>query len=519
MREFKPTSRPWAKLLVLLAPMMVAAACADHEDPARGILNEADALEKEGSKFGSIWVGAVRIADYDAEGLESERKARRTVLVAEWESAAKLKLSDLKPDRTDEKHQKAEGTLGIQLPGGLPVAPAAAAVAEKGTPDEKGIEGSATTRALGPNPTDLLVRKLALLNRIQSELEEDDLSNLSAMDPKRYHRIQLSLSLTAWTQGGARAALVYMDVYPYNGDRGCHEVADAAAHFGEGEKEEIQKTASEVKGEKAKQVLEQRAAKTASDMRERFVRSFVQEAFASPPEELPGEAEFLGWLGRGKAAYGLCHAALDTYHLLPRLVKVESLGDTIFAGSRQVSDYAGGVNVKSQPAAIAAKAETSDAVAEESVSLTTLSFAAGSRRAGWFFMARSGKTMSPVERRVRLVIDLPINLKRLEVHVHKSFLDEKDALLSGFSDQLDKSIRARNLLDRIEMEFPTDPGCPDTQLFCSPTQWQLTKTRARNLSDHAWSERLLVDVDPAIFKGLSSPAQARTTGIKSRTTP
>lgn len=478
--KLRPISLWQLRCAALLLATVAACGHGDYRDndPARRILDEADELEKDGSKYGSIWVGAVRVADYDAEGLWRERDDRRKTLRNDWDFAAQLKLSDLKPERIEQRSQRLEATVAVELPVGAGTS--ANGAGDRAPPSgHKTGDGSTGFSAIGANPTGLLGRKLALLNRIQSELEEEDLSNFSAVDGRKYHRIQLSLSLTAWTQGQARAAVVYMDVYPFNGDRACHEVGERAAKYNGGDKGK---------------------AEAVAELQKRFYEAFLRGAFVTPPPELP-PAEFEMWLGKGDAAYGMCHTALDAYYLLPKLVKVESLGDTIFAGTRQQSDYGVGGKLKSKPVTMEAEGATGADVVEEDVAPTTLSFAAGSRRAGWFLMAKGkdGKTMNPVERRVRLVIDVPIQLKRLEVHVHKSFLDSNENLASGFGDQLDKSIRARNLLDRIEGLYPSDPKCPAEQLFCSPTQWQLTKTRARNLSDHAWSERLIVDVDPAIF--------------------
>lgn len=447
-------------------------------NPTNPILAEADELEKEASKYGSIWVGAVRVADYNAADLQEERTDRRQALVNEWKLATENKLSDFKPEMVLLENGRVAIDVAVKSPIGAAAAPAVKAGADKSAaPDNRTQEDSASFNAIGANPIDLLGRKLALLNRIQLELEEDELADFSAIDSSKYHRIQLSVSLTAWTKKPARAALVYMDVYPYNGDRGCHEAGATAADYNGGSEGED---------------------RAAAAMQKAFTR-FLEDAFVSEP--LPA-LDFKAWLKQGKAAYGLCHAALDTYQLLPRLVKVESLGDTIFAARRQQSDidFKGTGNFSAVN--VGAEAEAGADVAVDNVTATTLSFAAGSRRAGWFFMAKdkTSKTMKPVERRVRLVIDVPIRLKRLEVHVHKSFVDENELLVSGFANQIDESIRARGLLDQIETLFPSNPKCPPEQFFCSPTQWQLAKTRARNLSDHAWSERLIVDVDSAMFK-------------------
>jgi hypothetical protein len=119
-----------------------------------------------------------------------------------------------------------------------------------------------------------------------------------------------------------------------------------------------------------------------------------------------------------------------------------------------------------------------------------LAFVAGDLRAGWLFMPIKG-LMRPTERKLRIVVDIPVHMKKLGVYVHKIFLDASLHPITqntDFASQMDSLKQTRSLLTK------TDKFYDDEQWNQEPMFYPLIKTRIRNLLYQGWSEEIVADI-------------------------
>lgn len=203
--------------------------------------------------------------------------------------------------------------------------------------------------------------------------------------------------------------------------------------------------------------------------------------------------------GEGLGYYvASCHRWLEKNKLRPRIVQVERIGKAEYLTLAE-SDYSSsklGIGIE-HPAGPSAEyeRETRTEVKRqmEPIRQLSLAFVAGERRAGWLFMP--GKTtegrMPPTERRLRMVVDIPKDLVKLSIHVHKVFLGPDLGVLPGaaFKKQMTNLDLTRSKLDDA-----------DTNRFYEeyedkePRHYRLIKTRMRNLLYQGWAEELAVDI-------------------------
>lgn len=351
-----------------------------------------------------------------------------------------------------------------------------------------------------PNRIDAQIYKLSVLRFLESERESLDLSDSNPVD-SHYHRVQVTVSLTAWTVDPAVAALVYLDFYPYSGDWWCHKIVTKT--------KEEKNSARALNDEELKNRLQNRVA-VAND---ELARTFSGSALLSMED-------LLRWFDLSKTPsdpYTGCHGWLMEKYLLPKLVHVEPLGDSRYVMINQGAETSHDIGLELNAGRYGKvdtgqKANDAELAKQAHIRLTAISFAAGERRAGWFFRGDSqSSSMRPLERRLRMVIDIPVNLKKLELHVHKLFLDKNNKNLAKFPEQTRGLHSSRWLLDEIEDDVEGKLGhdrCDTAiqekrisrQEHCYPseTYWQLTKSRVRNLISLGWSERLVIDVPETV---------------------
>ena len=127
----------------------------------------------------------------------------------------------------------------------------------------------------------------------------------------------------------------------------------------------------------------------------------------------------------------------------------------------------------------------------ESLRQLSLAFVAGDQRAGWLFMP--GKTtegrMPPTERRLRIVVDVPKELQKLAIHVHKVFLGPDLGVLDGatFSKHVENLDRSRQTLTKADDLY-------EKYKETMPRHYRLIKSRIRNLLYQGWSDEIVVEM-------------------------
>lgn len=460
--------------------------------------NQINESETAATRYGTVTAGAPRIADYDNATLEASRERLR-------ETIRKLRIevdTALKPEATSAQWSERARylKLGVDLGSILKLpTPAKEGKPANGTSgDDTARDGNGTTPknldalkdilkdiSVEPNRIDAQIYKLSVLRFLESELDSLNLTLSNPVDSEHYRRVQVSVSLTAWTILPAVSALVYLDLYPYNGDWWCHETVRKSKEAGKDE-ERLEQTSNE-QGKELKTIFSRVVPLPIDDLRK--------------------------WLNDPIDPYTGCHRWLITNHLLPKLVHVEPLGDSRYVMLSQGEETAHDIGLDVNAGAYGKlragqKGSDSGLTKSADITLTAISFAAGERRAGWFFRGDpESRTVRPLERRLRMVVDIPWDLKELELHVHKSFQTKDNQHLHSFLEQTKQLHNTRWLLNDIEndvdknlgpslCETPTPNGPPSRREPCYPTEtyWQLTKSRVRNLLSLGWSERLVVHI-------------------------
>lgn len=465
-----------------------------------------DKSETDASRYGTVAVGAPRIADYDNAELEASRERLREAIGKLRKEVDGTLTPELASARWSERAR--DFKLGVDL-GSLLTLPAPTRGDNPGPGNPPTKDADATTAnsldalkgllqgmSVAPNPIDAQIYKLSVLRFLESELDSLNLNRSSPVDSTHYRRIQVTVSLTAWTTPPAASALVYLDLYPYKGDVFCHETANDSIKA-------KTKAKKDAKGDKKKEdkALREALPGIARDAGDKLGKAF---SYSDPLSN----QDLWEWLKSKTDTYTSCHRWFMDHHLLPKLVHVEPLGDSRFVMINQGETTAHDVGVDMRAGtygSLRAGQEGSDAglTKNADIQLTSISFAAGAARAGWLFRGPTGSTastpMRPLERRLRMVVDIPKHLKDLELHVHKSFLNDENTNLTPYSQHTEGLRRTRWLLDDIEKDLDACPGEDSAisyreKCYPSDTHWQLSKSRVRNLLSLWWSERLVVHV-------------------------
>jgi hypothetical protein len=339
-------------------------------------------------------------------------------------------------------------------------------------------------KAQGPQPseTEVIGLRMAALKFIESELENLKLNEVYPEDTNCYRRVTVSLDCSAWVRGEAGAALVYIDLYPYNADRWCHKAG---------------KILKKYRGNKyTREEFERRWRNLIEKELKYGFKPFKKLKQNVPDKEsIAGEKKREDWTA-------FCHDWLKRNGLFPRIVNVERMGTAEYLilaeGDYRSSEFGIGARHPSIPVSIDAKSQSAEQTQQISTSVRPLSlaFIAGSRRAGWLFMPSKTKEgiMPPTERRLRMVVDIPKEMKKLNIHVHKVFLCPKLGVLPGakFKNQMKNLDEARRILTEADKLYKKSlEGKPPCS---SPRHYRLIKTRMRNLLYQGWSEEIAVSI-------------------------
>jgi cytosine/adenosine deaminase-related metal-dependent hydrolase len=470
-----------------------------------------DDLERITGKYGLIAAGAPRVTSYDGV-LANRLRADLLALVAE------LKAENSKPDAFQST--RAEWNLStlaatIQLMYGV----------ENGsdTTSKHKLENvqeiiTKTYEQLKQQQVDAtrIERarlRLGHLRYLTSQIEDLSLNDVPPAKPG-LRRIILSVELTAFVRPKhAGGAIVYFDLYPEGGDRWAHTVGETI----EERLNAIQSFIDSVKIDKgsrewhrirrrvADEIFAKRSGLSTWDTLQNDLRNRSFRRDAKLPELVLPE-EILD-------PYSIAHRYLQSNELVPRVIHVEPLdeGELILDvhGKQLARSYSGDVAVGRGPVGgdFGVSGSTTRTEGRRSAGVNTLSlaFAAGDNRAGWIFLPSEASiqqgAMKPVERRIRMVIDVPESLAEMSVHVHKLFLDKDLEPIeeTSFGKQIIFQNQARALLSKVEKGFPKvaypgDPEKADWDDFRSRTNWALIKSRMRNTLFQTWSEALRVDI-------------------------
>ncbi len=438
------------------------------------ILNTFDGIEVEALKYGTVSVGAVRVMDYNNVELESAREELTKALKNMRKTLTAT--PDIAPQTFLLNYDMKNRTFNLSLSGSKEKS-GQAGESEQSSQDQSQKEAlvdlskifKEMIKAQGPRPseTEMIGLRMAALKFIESELEDLKLNKISPADPN-YRRVTISLDCSAWVRGDAGAALVYIDLYPYNADNWCHkaeeiiadiyaeeryteeEVEESLKHIDAGKKytkEEIIEILKEIKeytDEKAKGLLKE--VKEGKKYTKEEVKKFLKEIKEYKEDEFKGdwgqliEEEFKDGFesldelkknepekksidkekGRGDWV-ALCHSWLRENEFFPRIVNVERMGKAEYLilaesdyrssefgiGAAHPIGLTGGLKLQSGEQAQQVTA---------SVRPLSLAFIAGDRRAGWLFMPSKTKegVMPPTERRLRMVVDIPDRAKGCE---------------------------------------------------------------------------------------------------------
>ena len=174
---------------------------------ANKVLNDFSWLETEALKYGTVSVGAARVADYNHPHLRESREQLQDAL------------------------NKFRKELGCDLK----LSVAAGSSNQSSNPDKKSPE-AAKVQTPGPSEIELIGLRIAALKFVESELKDIKLDCITPTETD-FRRVVVSLDCSAWVRGKAGAALVYIDLYPYKVDCWCHEASRILDRWWEAEKD------------------------------------------------------------------------------------------------------------------------------------------------------------------------------------------------------------------------------------------------------------------------------------------
>jgi len=415
---------------------------------ANNVVNEFSTLEAESLKYGTVSVGAVRVTDYNSPHLRESR----------------------------EELQKALENIRTECGRGL--RPSAVADTSKNPDPNKESPEAVKAQAPWPSETELIGLRMAALKLIESELEDINLDCPTPIEPN-FRRVVVSLDCSAWVRDKAGAALVYIDLYPFNADRWCHEAANVLKCYLD-------------EGILSPQEWEKLMKDELADRYKSFDPCSFGPCTFTPPERKDLCEEDPNDL------VGFCHRWLGRKKLFPHIVHVERMGaaeylilaEEDYSGSKfGISGTYPGLPVSAE---VGIESHKKGELQTATVRPLSLAFIAGDRRAGWLFMPtkRSEGRMIPTERRLRMVVDVPDNMLKLSIHVHKVFLGPDLGILpeASLAKQMNHLERTRELLTRADALYEKYQE--------QPSYYRLIKTRMRNLLYQGWAEEISVDIPP-----------------------
>jgi len=474
------SARLW--VLYCLALLFAFVGCSEEAE----VLRNFSRLENEALKYGTVSVGAARVTEYDTCELRKSRQRLRDAL-------CRMRCKWLKDPKTAPQGYWADFAskyLAIIINLTKPKEESKLADPNDLSTYFKDLATAfhkmMKDQPPQPSEIDLIGYYMAAQKFVESELEELKLGNPA--DPN-FRRVVVSLDLTAWVRGKTKAALVYIDLYPYNADRWC----DDAARILDCRWNEL-KCNKKNKKPKGRKYYEYRWNKLTKENLQYAFKSLDQSKMQMPPDSEIKEVAPNDWVG-------FCHRLLNKKGLFPCIIQVERMGQGEYLilgeGTYSGTEFQlGGAH----PAGVSGTLKVGTAKKTEGLTAKvrplSLAFVAGERRAGWLFMP--GKTtegrMPPTERRLRMVVDVPKEISKLTIHVHKLFLDSDLGILPGatFKDQMANLRQTRRtLIDTNKFSESSQAG-ESPHWF--PRQYRLIKTRIRNLLYQGWSEEINVDI-------------------------
>jgi len=437
-------------LLVLYCTELVL--CVAPAGCGKLALWDFDGLEKKALQYGTVSVGAARVIPYDNDALKESRETLTASLVKIWEQ---LKEAPITPPR-------------------------------QATAAAKDPKQSSDNTAPWISEIETVGLRMAALKFVESELEDIRLCTISPTKCN-FRRVVVSLDCSAWIRGKAGAALVYIDLYPYKVDSWCHEAAKILEYWWDEKKIKGIDSCKELEGKEYykchwNKVIEEKLQPT-------FKYSDLSVIVPMPNKPDITERDREDWVA-------FCHRLLGKKELFPHIVHVERMGKAEYltlAESDYLSSKLGlGFEHPTGPSAEYERETRAEAKRRMgSLRQLSLAFVAGGQRAGWLFMpgeSTEGK-MAPTERRLRMVVDVPIELDKLAIHVHKTFLGPDLGLLDGaaFSKQVEYLNKTRETLTDADVLYKDYKKT-------MPRHYRLIKTRMRNLLYQGWSEEIVIEM-------------------------
>jgi cytosine/adenosine deaminase-related metal-dependent hydrolase len=459
-----------------------------------------DNLEAEAGKYGVIVAGAPRVAPYDGQ-LAGDLRDRFLSLVnqlllenseeffqsfnVDWRSAdlsVALDAMMAKSAADSTKVRKKQHALDLL----------------------ESLVKEISAEDLAASRIDRARLRLAHMRYLISQIEDLTLEGSHPL-PKGFRRVYLTLELSAFVRPEqAGGAIVYFDLYPKGGDRWAHRVGkilrDAIPDLDSSDPDHKQRR-NQILARLNRPYGEEG---TEWDIQREKLKKAAFRDWADLDDELPLREEILD-------PYATAHRYLQKW--MPQVVHVDPLdegelvldvrgGTTRKSLTASASTASGGTNVGGS---VSGSSEKAKSMSSADVNTLSLAFAAGKSRAGWIFLPSTSSlrenAMKPTERRIRIVVDIPKELKRISVHVHKQFLDRKLRPIreTGFGRQLEAVNKARIVLSEVEDWFPyyAYQGSADNagvQNFRSGTNWTLLKSRMRNTIVQTWSESISVTI-------------------------
>jgi hypothetical protein len=455
------------------------------------VLTNFSKLEEEASKYGTVSVGAVRVIEYDQKDLEESRKRLSNALLKMWKDVNDVNMVP-QVYGADLATKFFTAIIGLNLPKDsktetVPNPPDTSTYLNGLSQAFNEMIKKNTPR---PSEIELTGLRMAALKFIESEIENLKLSSVYPVDSDNYRRVVISLDLTAWVRGEAKATLVYVDLYPYKADSWCHRASKV-----------LDKWLNDTN-----EANEQIYAKEWKDVTEEELGAAFCLSKMSI-QKLPKKSTIKEADKRDLVAF--CHNWLTKNKHCSRIVHVERMGQTEYSilaeGLYSGTEFQlGGIH----PAGVSGSVKIGSGRTSKGLKAKTrplsLAFVAGERRAGWLFMPSKTEEedkMPPTERRLRMVVDIPENASKLAIHIHKAFLDANFGILSNasFKKQMDDMDLARQILTQADKWYEKseerDPSCP------SPGHYRLRKSRMRNLLYQGWSEEIVVDIPTERIRG------------------
>ncbi|MGB7582448.1 MAG: hypothetical protein WBL85_08390 [Sedimentisphaerales bacterium] len=459
----------WLRAICCFSLLFVLVGCGESTLPL------ANWLEKNALKNGTISAGAVRITNYSDPCLVASRQRLTDTL---YVMEANMTDANIMP----QSYMSNESSFKL----GLVLGWAKTEVNSLSLPDLNGTNDlfQAMTN-VQPKPTEIEMVGLRMAARkfVESEIEDLNLMSVYPVDCNYYKRYVISLDCTAWVCGKAKAALVLIDLYPYNADIWCHEEANNVYSLNSdinmwNSNGEIKWDATNIKWNGKLSILG---------------RGFDGNSLKhlTPPILLhkADKDAISNYIAR-------LHEWLADSKLCPRIVLVERMeeGEYLISTQGEYSGYGfrgGGALPLGMSASVEAEAEKKNAVKNATVQPCDLAFVAGNSRAGWLFRpsTREQNSMSPKERRLRMVVDIPKGMTKVGIYVHKLFLDS-DLQVIPSTDFLNEV--ANHWLNQWAL-FQSD-SLYETLMENDPALYGLIKTRIRNLLSQGWSEEIVADI-------------------------